>query len=47
METLLTLAWPVERLGEALETLARHRGLPRRQRQMPTPPEGQPFQHVP
>src|SRR5439155_2179411 len=40
METLLTLAWPLERLGEALETAARHSGLPLRQRDIPPPSDG-------
>jgi ABC-type multidrug transport system fused ATPase/permease subunit len=40
MEALHTLAWPLARLGEALEMVARHHGLPLRQRETPTPPEG-------
>ncbi len=40
MQALLALAWPVERLGEALETVAQHSGLPLRQRDIPPPPEG-------
>jgi hypothetical protein len=40
MEALRALVWPVERLGEALETVARHSGLPLRQREIPTPPGG-------
>jgi hypothetical protein len=32
MEALLALAWPLARLGEALETMARHSGLPLSQR---------------
>jgi len=40
MEALRALAWPLERLGEALETVARHRGLPLHQRETPIPPDG-------
>src|SRR5215468_9595803 len=39
MQELRALAWPLERLGEALETVARHGSLPLRQREIPTPPE--------
>jgi ATP-binding cassette subfamily B protein len=38
METLGALAWPMERLGEAIETVARHAGVPMRQQETPTPP---------
>jgi ATP-binding cassette subfamily B protein len=40
MEVLHTLAWPLARLGEALEAVARHCGLPLQQRETPTPPAG-------
>ena len=40
MEALHTLAWALARLGEALEAVARHRGLPLYQRETPTPPAG-------
>src|SRR2546421_12799429 len=38
MRDLMTLAWPVEQLGEALETIARQRGLSPRQVEAPTLP---------
>jgi len=38
MRDLMTLAWPVEQLGEAMETIARQRGLSPRQVEAPTPP---------
>jgi ATP-binding cassette subfamily B protein len=40
METLQTLAWPVTRLGEVLEVMARHGGVPLQQRDTPTPLDG-------
>jgi ATP-binding cassette subfamily B protein len=40
MRDLNTLAWPVARLGEALEAMARHSGLAPREREIPVPPEG-------
>src|SRR5437773_2364471 len=38
MRDLMTLAWPVEQLGEAMEAIARRRGLSPRQVEAPTPP---------
>ena len=40
MDALHALAWPLARLGEAIETVARHRGIPLPQRETPTPPKG-------
>ena len=40
MEALHTLAWPLARLGEALEAVARRCGLSLHQRETPTPPAG-------
>jgi ATP-binding cassette subfamily B protein len=40
MEAVHGLAWPLARLGEALETVARHCGLPLHRRETPTPPAG-------
>ena len=39
MDELHALAWPVTRLGELLEAVARHRGLPLSGRDAPRPPE--------
>ncbi len=38
LQALARLAWPRERLGEALETLARHSGLERHPPELPRPP---------
>jgi ATP-binding cassette subfamily B protein len=40
MRDLNTLAWPVARLGEALEAMARRSGLASGERETPVPPEG-------
>jgi hypothetical protein len=40
MDKLHALAWPLTRLGELLEALARQRGLPLSGRDTPRPPEG-------
>jgi ATP-binding cassette subfamily B protein len=40
MRDLNTLTWPVARLGEALETMARHSGLAQSGRATPVPPAG-------
>jgi ATP-binding cassette subfamily B protein len=40
MDVLDALAWPLERLGEAIEAVARYHGFPLRQREVPTPPAG-------
>src|SRR5262247_1426037 len=40
MRDLNTLAWPVVRLGEALEAMARRSGLASGERETPVPPEG-------
>jgi hypothetical protein len=38
MPTLQTLAWPLARLGEAIETVARRCGLPLHEREPSVPP---------
>ena len=40
MRDLHTLTWPVARLGEALEALARHSGLAPSGQETPMPPAG-------
>src|SRR5262249_41153029 len=40
MDELHALAWPVARLGELIEAVAQHRGLPLSGRDTPHPPEG-------